>query len=156
MNFFDQIYRVVRKIPEGKVATYGEIALLVTEKLKNLKTEKQITPRLVGMALHKNPDPKNIPCHRVVDRNGKLAENYAFAWSSENRPMRRERPARNAFSIADAGGIEPRSRKGRLGGEGWKEQKRKLLEEGVLFKDLPAQAGKMNVDLKKSLWKEID
>lgn len=132
-NLFEKIYKVVRKIPKGKVATYGGIALLVTEKLKNLKTEKQITPRLVGMALHKNPDPKNIPCHRVVNRNGKLAENYAFAWSSENRPMRRVR-------------IEPRSRKGRLGGEGWKEQKRKLLAEGVKFKD------KLHVDLKKSFW----
>lgn len=39
---------------------------------------KKVTPRLIGYALHQNPDPKNIPCHRVVNGDGKLAENYVF------------------------------------------------------------------------------
>jgi len=86
MNLYDEIYKLVKKIPPGQVTTYGVIA-------KKLGT----SPRVVGNALHRNPDPVNIPCHRVVDRNGKLAKGYAF--------------------------------------RGWKEQKRKLLLEGVRFKD---------------------
>ncbi len=35
-------------------------------------------PRVVGNELHKNPDPQNIPCHRVVDSRGRLAKNFAF------------------------------------------------------------------------------
>jgi methylated-DNA-protein-cysteine methyltransferase-like protein len=128
-NFFLRVYAVVKRIPEGKVATYGQIAQIVN----SLSLSNRITPRLVGTALHKNPDPKNIPCHRVVDRNGRLAESYAFAWSADNRPVRRVR-------------IEPKSRKERFGGGGWREQKRKLLEEDVRFRD------EMHVDLDKFLW----
>ncbi len=51
---FDRIYKEVKKIPKGEVAAYGEIARKVGT-----------TPRVVGFALHQNPDPKNIPCHRV-------------------------------------------------------------------------------------------
>lgn len=61
------IYDIVKRIPKGKVMTYGQIA-------KICKTG----PRVVGNILHKNPDPNNIPCHRVVNRDGKVAENYAF------------------------------------------------------------------------------
>jgi len=52
-KIFERIYEEVKKIPKGEVATYGAIA-------KKAGT----TPRVVGFALHKNPDPKNIPCHR--------------------------------------------------------------------------------------------
>jgi len=96
----------------------------------------QITPIFgVVHSLYNNPDPERVPCHRVVDRNGKLAENYAFAWSAENRPLRHVR-------------TELKSRKGRLGGEGWRQQKRKLIEEGVIFKD------KKHADMEKCLWKK--
>lgn len=64
---FDRIYEEVKKIPRGKVATYGEIA-------KKAGT----TPRVVGFALHQNPDPKNIPCHRVVFKDGSLSTGYVF------------------------------------------------------------------------------
>ncbi len=67
-NTFDEVYKIVKKIPQGKVSTYGEIA-------------KQIginNPRIVGYALHVNKDPDNIPCHRVVNRKGGLAKGYAF------------------------------------------------------------------------------
>ena len=93
---YTKIYEVVKMIPKGKVVTYGMLARQVGT-----------SPRVVGNALHQNPDAKTIPCHRVVDRNGRLAENYAFG--------------------------------------GWREQKRKLLKEGVKFKD------KDHVDLKKFL-----
>jgi len=64
---FEKVYRQVKKIPKGKTATYSEIA-------KRAGT----TPRVVGFALHKNPDPKNIPCHRVVFKDGSLSKSYAF------------------------------------------------------------------------------
>lgn len=67
MNTFKKIYEEVKKIPKGKTKTYGEIA-------KKVKT----SPKIVGFALHKNPDPKNIPCHRVVFKDGSLSDNYAF------------------------------------------------------------------------------
>ena len=57
----------MKKIPRGKTATYGEIA-------KRAKT----TPRVVGFALHQNPDPKNTPCHRVVFKDSSLSPGYVF------------------------------------------------------------------------------
>lgn len=53
---FDRIYDVVRKIPSGKVATYGQVAELAGNKKWS---------RVVGYALHANPDPDHIPCYRV-------------------------------------------------------------------------------------------
>ncbi len=64
-----RIYEAVKKIPRGCVATYGQVA----EAAGNRKMA-----RVVGNALHKNPDPANIPCHRVVNAKGELAVRYAF------------------------------------------------------------------------------
>jgi O-6-methylguanine DNA methyltransferase len=64
---YQRIYRVVQGIPKGTVATYGWVA-------KKAKTH----PRVVGQALHRNPDPKTIPCHRVVNAKGKLSAQFAF------------------------------------------------------------------------------
>lgn len=100
-NFFTKIYEITKKIPEGKVATYGQIAGILGTK----------DARKVGWALHGNTNPK-IPCHRVVNKNGKVADSYAF--------------------------------------EGWQEQKRKLVEEGVGFKD------QKHVDLEKYVWTPSD
>ncbi len=63
-----KVYDIVALIPKGKVATYGMIA-----RLSGVKN-----PRLVGSLLHKNPDPISIPCHRVVNAQGKLAQTFAF------------------------------------------------------------------------------
>ncbi len=68
MNTFEKVYELVKKIPSGKVTTYGEIAKSIG--IKN--------PRVVGFALHVNRDPDNIPCHRVVNKEGELAKGYAF------------------------------------------------------------------------------
>lgn len=68
MNSFEKVYKVVSKIPKGKVSTYKEIA-----KLAGIKN-----PRLIGNYLHKNIDPKTIPCHRVIRSDGTLAKGYAF------------------------------------------------------------------------------
>ena len=64
-----RIYEAVKKIPKGRVATYGDIAALAG----NPKMS-----RAVGNALHKNPDPSTIPCHRVVNSEGKLSGAFAF------------------------------------------------------------------------------
>lgn len=75
MEHAQNVYRVVQHIPMGKVATYGQIA-----KLAGIKN-----PRLVGSLLHRNPDQKNIPCHRVVNAEGKLAITFAFGGAKEQR-----------------------------------------------------------------------
>lgn len=71
---FQKIYQVVRQIPKGKVATYGQVAELAGNRRWS---------RVVGYALHANPDPEYIPCHRVVNRFGEVSS--AFAFGGENR-----------------------------------------------------------------------
>ena len=66
---FDKIYEVVRRIPKGRVATYGQIALVAGNPR---------WARVVGYALHCNPDPENIPCYRVVNREGRVSSAFAF------------------------------------------------------------------------------
>lgn len=95
-DFSRKVYQVTRQIPSGKVATYSQIAA---------KLGKPKAARAVGNALHRNPDPKTIPCYRVVNREGRLAP-------------------------------------------GFREQRRKLLDEDVVFKD------KKHIDLKECLWQE--
>jgi len=129
-DFFKNVYRLVRRVPSGKIATYGQIAeMLGTRDARRVEprtalTSRQrpsssrsrrasirgkwaISPQLVGFALHANNDP-NVPCHRVVNKDGRLAPNFAF--------------------------------------DGYKEQRRRLLAEGINFKD------EMHVDLEKHLW----
>lgn len=74
-NSFQRIYDVVKKIPIGKVMTYGQVATLANV----------ATPRIVGFALHANDDPEHIPCHRVVFVNGKLTPGYAFGGEEKQR-----------------------------------------------------------------------
>jgi methylated-DNA-protein-cysteine methyltransferase-like protein len=75
-NSFTLIYDVVRRIPYGKVATYGQIAALAGNPRWS---------RVVGYALHVNPDPEHIPCFRVVNRFGQVSS--AFAFGGENRQI---------------------------------------------------------------------
>ncbi|OGV90919.1 hypothetical protein A3A66_03305 [Microgenomates group bacterium RIFCSPLOWO2_01_FULL_46_13] len=74
-SLFGQVYKLVQQIPSGKVTTYGEIALALGTR----------DARKVGWALHQNPDGNTTPCHRVVNRAGKLAPNFAFDGSQEQR-----------------------------------------------------------------------
>ena len=60
-GFFERVYEVVEQIPEGMVATYGQVALLAG---------RPRSARYVGYALHSNPRPGQIPCHRVVPAAG--------------------------------------------------------------------------------------
>lgn len=64
-----RIYEAVKRIPRGKVATYGQVAEMAGDKKM---------ARAVGNALHNNPDPEHIPCYRVVNSKGELAGEFAF------------------------------------------------------------------------------
>lgn len=63
----EQIYDLVRQIPIGSVVTYGDIAKVV-----------RVHPRYVGFVLHNNPYRGDVPCHRVVNSQGKVATTFAF------------------------------------------------------------------------------
>ena len=78
MNTFEKIYEVVKSIPKGKVATYGQVALLAGNPR---------WARVVGYALHVNPEPGIIPCHRVVNREGKVAPGFAFGGEGVQRQL---------------------------------------------------------------------
>ena len=78
MRFYDQVYQMVRQIPKGRVASYGQIALLCG----NPKAS-----RAVGWALHLNREPGVIPCHRVVNAAGRLAPGFAFGGQDEQRRL---------------------------------------------------------------------
>ena len=73
-----RIYEAVKKIPKGKVATYGQVAELAGDKKM---------ARAVGNALHKNPDPEGIPCYRVVNAKGELAGEFAFGGAGEQAKL---------------------------------------------------------------------
>jgi len=127
MNFFNQVYEVVRKIPIGKVTTYGDISLRLSRDSARDKrsgpvgSRINITPRIVGFALHANRD-LNVPCHRVVNKDGRLAPNFAGP----------QLPG----AIAT----------GRRAFDGAVEQRRRLQKEGASFID------EMHVNLKKHQW----
>lgn len=75
-NSYQKIYEVVKQIPQGCVATYGQIAALAGNPR---------WARVVGYALHVNPDPENIPCYRVVNREGKLSDAFAFGGVNQQK-----------------------------------------------------------------------
>ena len=68
-GFFEEVYKIVFSIPRGKVLAYGDVARLAG----NPKMSRQ-----VGWALHVNPRPGEIPCHRVVFKDGSLSSGFAF------------------------------------------------------------------------------
>ena len=75
-NTFEKIYDVVKKIPKGQVASYGQVAALAGNRR---------WARVVGYALHVNPEPGKIPCHRVVTKDGGVSS--AFAFGGANRQV---------------------------------------------------------------------
>ena len=75
-NTFQKIYNVVKAIPIGSVVTYGFVA-----KVANTSS------RVIGFALHRNPDQSKIPCHRVVFKNGSLAKGFVFGGELKQREI---------------------------------------------------------------------
>lgn len=78
---FELIYDVVRKIPRGCVATYGQVAALAGNPRWS---------RVVGYALHVNPEPGVIPCHRVVNRLGETSSAFAFGGEDMQKTLLEE------------------------------------------------------------------
>jgi len=78
-DFTGKVYKVVKKIPKGKVLTYGEVA----KKAGNAKAS-----RAVGNILSKNYNPE-IPCHRVVRADGKLG-GYNRGLNKKREILKRE------------------------------------------------------------------
>ena len=78
MNTFERIYAAVKMIPRGYVMTYGGVAALAGNPRM---------ARVVGYALHQNPAPGIIPCHRVVNREGRLAPAFAFGGDEVQRAL---------------------------------------------------------------------
>lgn len=62
-SFGEEVYSVVASIPPGRVLTYGQIAYLIG---------KPQCSRMVGQAMHNAPEGQNLPCHRVVNSQGRL------------------------------------------------------------------------------------
>lgn len=75
-NSFERIYEVIRQIPEGKVASYGQIAELAGNRRWS---------RVVGYALHAVPSGSDLPCHRVVTKDGRVSA--AFESADGNRQI---------------------------------------------------------------------
>ena len=105
---FERIYDVVKQIPKGTVATYGQVAALAGNKRWS---------RVVGYALHVNPDPEHIPCHRVVNRLGEVSK--AFAFGGENRQI----------ALLTQEGVAFKDGKVDLQKYGWKQMTLEKMEE---------------------------
>ena len=77
-TMYEKIYEAVLAIPKGKVATYGQVAAMAGN---------GGAARVVGNALHVNPAPGIIPCHRVVNAKGRLAPHFAFGGGEEQKRL---------------------------------------------------------------------
>ena len=80
-KFVDSVYEIVSQIPEGKVATYGQIAAMLGNPL---------AARVVGEAIRKVPEYLDIPSHRVVNKAGTMAPGYAFGGEGKQRELLEE------------------------------------------------------------------
>lgn len=77
-GMFQKFYEVVKAVPRGKVASYGQVAALAGHPR---------SARFVGYALHANPEPGVIPCHRVVFKDGSLCAGFAFGGPGVQREL---------------------------------------------------------------------
>lgn len=77
-HFFNAVYEAVKRVPAGKVTTYGDVA-------RALGMPR--CARQVGWALHVNPQPGIIPCHRVVFADGSLSKGFAFGGIDMQRAL---------------------------------------------------------------------
>ena len=62
-NIFEKVFSIIRLVPRGRVATYGQIASLIGG----------CTPRVVGFALASLPCNHSVPWHRVINSKGKIS-----------------------------------------------------------------------------------
>lgn len=77
-GFFEEVYHIVNKIPEGSVMTYGMIAVM----LGNPRAS-----RIVGYAMSSVSPELNLPCHRVVNKKGSMSPGDIFGGEEKQRQM---------------------------------------------------------------------
>ncbi len=80
-GFFKEVYAIVAQIPEGKVATYGQIAAMLASPR---------SARTVGWAMRACPDDLGLPCHRVVNKSGELAPDHVFGREAQRAYLEAE------------------------------------------------------------------
>jgi len=80
ISFKEKVFQVVKRIPKGKVLSYKIVA-----KLAGFPRAW----RAVGNALNKNPNPKTIPCHRVIKSNRRIG-GYKYGVERKISLLRRE------------------------------------------------------------------
>ena len=66
-EFTERVYAAARQIPSGRVASYGCLAALAGNPR---------AARIVGYVMHTCPAQAHVPCHRVVNRDGRLCPSY--------------------------------------------------------------------------------
>ncbi len=81
MSRYQAIYRVVKRIPKGRVATYGQIA-----ELAGLGGHA----RQVGYALHALDDSMSVPWHRVINARGEISLRGMYAGDIQRQLLERE------------------------------------------------------------------
>lgn len=84
MTYIKRVHELVKKIPRGKVTTYGALARVLNGNWKLANGNSRISAQMVGWALHQNKDPK-VSCHRVVNREGRVASAFGFGGPREQR-----------------------------------------------------------------------
>ncbi|MGY5848322.1 MGMT family protein [Salegentibacter sp. HM20] len=72
-NFFEKVYALVRKIPQGRVSSYGAIARAIGSPQ---------SARMVGWAMNASHQIEDVPAHRVVNRKGLLTGKSHFGDSN--------------------------------------------------------------------------
>ena len=80
MNLDKKVYKKLLEVQEGEITTYGDLAKAVG--LKNGQ-------RVIGRIMNKNPYPVIIPCHRVVNSNGKVG-GYAYGQDIKSNMLTKE------------------------------------------------------------------
>ena len=92
-TFDEAVYDAVKKIPRGRVASYGTVALLAGYPR---------AARAVGMALHRNTDPEHVPCYRVVTADGRVSKAFVFGGANVQYEMLR----RDGVEFDDTGRVK--------------------------------------------------
>ncbi len=80
-GFFERVYEVCRKIPKGKVTSYGAIA-------RYLGAAR--SARMVGWAMNSSHNMEDVPAHRVVNRNGVLTGKHHFGGTNAMQQLLEE------------------------------------------------------------------
>jgi methylated-DNA-protein-cysteine methyltransferase-like protein len=106
---YQRIYAVVRRIPKGRVATYGQIAALA-----GLPGHA----RQVGYAMYSLPEHSAVPWHRVINARGEISRRSVPGWELQQRVLlEREGVEFDARGRVDLGEVQWRPKRGSVRGK---------------------------------------